>query len=114
MYPLTFGKKIFSTVIKVPLKLHRFARFYYKVNFRFGAVPLQLIVEQLDLNSDDSKAVAGAGGKPSASSSIPDCVNRPCFGGVSVNNGQVLDHSLPTGFSYKVWILMLSTKENIR
>ncbi|CAE7774517.1 unnamed protein product, partial [Symbiodinium microadriaticum] len=34
-----------------------------------------------------------------------------CLGGVPVHNGQVVDHAMPTGFRYKLWLLAASMGE---
>ncbi|CAJ1345360.1 unnamed protein product [Effrenium voratum] len=34
-----------------------------------------------------------------------------CLGGVPVHNGQIVDHAMPTGFRYKLWLLAASMGE---
>ena len=67
---LGFTEKVWSVTISVPPRLHRFARFYYKVNFRFGSLPLALLLEQY---SSPSSTVNQA---------LPDCEKNQCYGGV--------------------------------
>ncbi|CAK9056427.1 unnamed protein product [Durusdinium trenchii] len=34
-----------------------------------------------------------------------------CLGGVPVHHGQIVDHAMPTGFRYKLWLLAASMSE---
>jgi hypothetical protein len=40
----------------------------------------------------------------------PSC-RMGCLGGVPIYNGQMLDHAMPTGFKYKVWLLASNPME---
>lgn len=88
-----FKRAVWSGTLEVPARLHRFARFFFRISFRFASAPLQLILELFDLkDTPDSTALA------------PSCL-MGCLGGVPVYNGQIFDHAMPTGFRYKIWLM---------
>lgn len=94
-----FGQSIWDSVIEVPPRLHRFARFFFRVSFRFPSGPLQLVLELFDLKDElDQTALQ------------PTCA-MGCLGGVPVYNGQLIDHAMPTGFIYRVWLLQTATMD---
>ncbi|CAE7684007.1 unnamed protein product, partial [Symbiodinium sp. KB8] len=84
---------------QVPPRLHRFVRLFLRSSFRFASGPLQLAIELFDLKDT-----------PDGSADSPKCA-MGCLGGVPVHNGQVVDHAMPTGFRYKLWLLAASMGE---
>eukprot|EP00929_Paragymnodinium_shiwhaense_P103616 TRINITY_DN67243_c0_g1_i1.p1 TRINITY_DN67243_c0_g1~~TRINITY_DN67243_c0_g1_i1.p1 ORF type:complete len:2048 (-),score=333.28 TRINITY_DN67243_c0_g1_i1:102-6245(-) len=88
-----FGESLWDTIIEVQPRLHRFVRFFFRTSFRFASGPLQLVIELFDLkDTPDGTALA------------PTC-QMGCLGGVPVYNGQLIDHAMPTGFRYRIWVL---------
>jgi len=94
-----FQKPLWSSTLEVPPRLHRFVRFFMRVSFRFASGPLQLAIELFDLKDT-----------PDADADSPKCA-MGCLGGVPVHNGQIVDHAMPTGFRYKLWLLAASMSE---
>jgi hypothetical protein len=94
-----FSRSLWTGTIEVPVRLHRFARFFFRVSFRFASSPLQLLLELYDLKDE-----------PDGNAMEPQCT-LGCLGGVPVYNGQVFDHAMPTGFRYKVWLLAANLEE---
>eukprot|EP00397_Hematodinium_sp_SG-2012_P000348 GEMP01000348.1.p1 GENE.GEMP01000348.1~~GEMP01000348.1.p1 ORF type:complete len:2079 (+),score=363.61 GEMP01000348.1:79-6315(+) len=83
---------VWSTVIIAPPRMHRFVRFTSQLSFRLSSGPMSLVIELFDLKRDVSET------------SLPTC-DMGCIGGVPVYNGLVLDHAMPTGFKYKLWLI---------
>lgn len=94
-----FGRALWSGVVEVPPRMHRFVRLFFRASFRFASNPLQLVVELFDLQD-----------KPDPTEAAPKCP-LGCLGGVPVFNGQIIDHAMPTGFRYKIWLLRASMTE---
>eukprot|EP00931_Biecheleriopsis_adriatica_P047865 TRINITY_DN27623_c0_g1_i1.p1 TRINITY_DN27623_c0_g1~~TRINITY_DN27623_c0_g1_i1.p1 ORF type:complete len:1920 (-),score=347.57 TRINITY_DN27623_c0_g1_i1:48-5807(-) len=94
-----FKKSLWSSTLEVPPRLHRFVRFFLRTSFRFASGPLQLAIELFDLKDT-----------PDGDAEYPKCA-MGCLGGVPVHNGQVVDHAMPTGFRYKLWLLAASMGE---
>lgn len=94
-----FQRSLWSGSLEVPTRLHRFVRIFLRTSFRFASSPLQLVIELFDLKD-----------VPDASVEVPKCA-LGCLGGVPVHNGQMVDHAMPTGFRYKLWLLAASMSE---
>ncbi|KFG61760.1 putative transmembrane protein, partial [Toxoplasma gondii RUB] len=88
-----YSLPVWNMSVDVPRRLHRFARFFFRLSFRFLSGPLQLLLELFDEKS-----------QPDPSASGPQCL-LGCMGATPTYNGQLFDHAMPTGFLYKVWIL---------
>jgi len=94
-----FERALWSGTVEIQPRMHRFVRFFMRASFRFSSGPLQLAIELFDLkDTPDSTALA------------PKC-ELGCLGGVPVYNGQVVDHAMPTGFRYKLWLLAAGMTE---
>jgi len=94
-----FEVAVWSVLVEVPQRLHRFVRLFFRTSFRFASGPLALVLELFDLkDSPDGVALH------------PDC-KMGCLGGVPVFNGQVMDHAMPTGFKYKIWLMATDMTE---
>ncbi|CAE8637080.1 unnamed protein product [Polarella glacialis] len=94
-----FERALWSGALEVPPRLHRFVRFFLRVSFRFASGPLQLVIELFDLKET-----------PDGTATAPKCA-LGCLGGVPVYNGQLVDHAMPTGFRYKLWLLAANMAE---
>lgn len=94
-----FGRALWSSTIEVPPRLHRFIRLFFRTSFRFASAPLQLVLELFDLADE-----------PDSTALVPQCA-MGCLGGVPVYNGQILDHAMPTGFRYRIWLMAASLEE---
>mmetsp|Transcript_16763 Transcript_16763/g.38787 ORF Transcript_16763/g.38787 Transcript_16763/m.38787 type:complete len:1807 (+) Transcript_16763:74-5494(+) len=94
-----FQVAVWSITVEVPQRLHRFARLFFRTSFRFASSPLALVLELFDLKDI-----------PDGVALYPDC-KLGCLGGVPVFNGQVLDHAMPTGFKYKIWLMSTDMTE---
>lgn len=94
-----FGRVLWNAIIEVPPRMHRFARFFLRASFRFSSAPLQLMLELFDIKET-----------PDAEALVPKCA-MGCLGGVPVYNGQIMDHAMPTGFRYRIWLLAASMEE---
>jgi len=88
-----FKRAVWSQTIDVPTRLHRFARFFTRLSFRFVTGPFQVLLELFDV-----------GETPSVDALRPSC-RMGCMGGTPIYNGMMLDHAMPSGFTYKVWVL---------
>eukprot|EP00435_Cladocopium_sp_Y103_P003413 s4476_g1.t1 len=60
---------------------------------------IQLAIELFDLKDT-----------PDGDADSPKCA-MGCLGGVPIHNGQIVDHAMPTGFRYKLWLLAASMSE---
>ncbi|CDI83216.1 hypothetical protein, conserved [Eimeria acervulina] len=89
-----FTRAVFQTAVRVPPRLHRFVRIYMRVSFRFVSGPFQLLLELFDEETP-----------PDAAATQPACV-LGCLGGTPTYNGQLFDHAMPTGYIYKLWLLV--------
>lgn len=94
-----FGRALWSGLIEVGPRLHRFVRLFFRASFRFASSPLQLVVELFDLKDN-----------PDSTDLAPRCV-LGCLGGVPVFNGQIINHAMPTGFRYRLWLLRAGMDE---
>nr|CEL66274.1 TPA: hypothetical protein BN1204_020920 [Neospora caninum Liverpool] len=88
-----YSLPVWSTSVDVPRRLHRFARFFFRLSFRFVSGPLQLLLELFDEKSQPDPHATG-----------PQCL-LGCMGATPTYNGHLFDHAMPTGFLYKIWVL---------
>ncbi|CEM11840.1 unnamed protein product [Vitrella brassicaformis CCMP3155] len=88
-----FKREVWSLVVDVPPRLHRFVRFFLRSTFRFISGPFQILIELFDLNTT-----------PDETATEPSC-QMGCIGATPIYNGQVMDHAMPSGFTYKLWLL---------
>lgn len=109
-----FVRTVWSSTIIVPRRKNRFARVYVHINFRFATVPLLLVLERYNLEDAVPQDVTSSSTSPLSLDTfarLPSC-EKKCFGGATVHNGQVLDHAVPSGFQYKIWLIASNVHRN--
>ncbi|PFH34477.1 hypothetical protein BESB_065080 [Besnoitia besnoiti] len=88
-----YTRAVWNMSIEVPRRLHRFVRLFFRMSFPFVSGPLQLLLELFDDKLH-----------PDPAATVPQCV-LGCMGGTPTFNGQLFDHAMPSGFTYKIWIM---------
>jgi len=86
-----FGRVLWHGLFDADMRMHRFVRFKANASSRFSSGAVTLVLELFERSETPTDP-------------LPQC-QMGCVSGTPIFNGVLIDHAMPSGFKYKLWVL---------